>query len=139
MKILAILCIFHVPLDNTLCLIGFLFFITDFLISKLMPFFYFLLAIDIQSILNGAAKFCKHCDVVIDKEREKVIKKKGSELSFLNKDSELLGDGDDLYFCDTTCYVQFALMNRSPSLTQDKVRSKTITQLLKKIGLLWEF
>lgn len=74
--------------------------------------------IDIQSILNGAAKFCKHCDVVI---LNNMIKKKVSELPFLFKDSELLGDGDDLYFCSTTCYMQFALMHRSPSISEDKV------------------
>ncbi|KAL3280233.1 hypothetical protein HHI36_017729 [Cryptolaemus montrouzieri] len=73
--------------------------------------------IDIQSILNGAAKFCKHCDVVI---LSNMIKKKVSELPFLYKDSELLGDGDDLYFCSTACYMQFALMNRSPSIAEDK-------------------
>lgn len=73
--------------------------------------------IDIQSILNGAAKFCKHCDVVI---LNNMIRKKVSELPFLSKDSELLSDGDELFFCSTTCYMQFALMHRSPSIPEDK-------------------
>jgi histone-lysine N-methyltransferase MLL3 len=73
--------------------------------------------IDIQSILNGAAKFCKHCDVVILKN---MIRKKVSELPFLSKDSELLSDGDELFFCSMACYMQFALMHRSPSIPEDK-------------------
>lgn len=74
--------------------------------------------IDIQSILNGAAKFCRHCDVVI---LNNLIRKRISELPFLYKEPELLGDGDELYFCSSTCYMQFALMHRSPTMTQDKV------------------
>lgn len=49
-----------------------------------------------------------------------MIRKKVSELPFLSKDSELLSDGDELYFCSTTCYMQFALMHRSPSISEDK-------------------
>ncbi|XP_050308382.1 histone-lysine N-methyltransferase 2C-like isoform X2 [Anthonomus grandis grandis] len=73
--------------------------------------------IDIQSILNGAAKFCKHCDVVI---LNKSIKKKLSDLPFLAKDFELLGEGEELFFCSSACYMQFALTNRSPSISEDK-------------------
>ncbi|GLG97653.1 Histone-lysine N-methyltransferase trr [Gryllus bimaculatus] len=72
--------------------------------------------IDIQSILNGAAKFCRHCDVVI---LNNLIKKKASELPFLAKE-DLVENGDDLYFCSSTCYMQFALMHRSPSISEDK-------------------
>lgn len=74
--------------------------------------------IDIQILLNGAAKFCKHCDVVI---LNNMIRKKVSDLPFVSKDSDLFSDGDELYFCSTTCYMQFALMHRSPSLSEDKV------------------
>ncbi|XP_076251798.1 uncharacterized protein LOC143191021 isoform X3 [Rhynchophorus ferrugineus] len=73
--------------------------------------------IDIQSILNGAAKFCKHCDVVI---LDNMIKKKVSDLPLLSKDSDLLGEGEEVYFCSSTCYMQFALMHRSPSISEDK-------------------
>ncbi|PNF41242.1 hypothetical protein B7P43_G01489 [Cryptotermes secundus] len=72
--------------------------------------------IDIQSILNGAAKFCRHCDVVI---LSNLIRKKVSELPFLAKD-DLVENGDDLYFCSSTCYMQFALMHRCPSISEDK-------------------
>jgi histone-lysine N-methyltransferase MLL3 len=75
--------------------------------------------IDIQSILNGAAKFCRHCDVVI---LSNLIRKKVSELPFLAKD-DLVENGDDLYFCSSTCYMQFALMHRCPSISEDKVSS----------------
>lgn len=73
--------------------------------------------IDIQSILNGAAKFCRHCDVVI---LNNLIRKRVSELPFLSKEPELLGEGDELYFCSSACYMQFALMHRSPTMTQDR-------------------
>lgn len=74
--------------------------------------------IDIQSILNGAAKFCRHCDVVI---LNNLIRKRVSDLPFLYKEPDLLCDGDELYFCSSACYMQFALMHRTPSMTQDKV------------------
>lgn len=73
--------------------------------------------IDIQSILNGTAKFCRHCDVVI---LNSLIRKKVSELPFLNKDE--IESGDEIYFCSTTCYMQFALIHRTPTGTQ-KVRN----------------
>lgn len=78
----------------------------------------FLAPIDIQSVLNGAAKFCRHCDVVI---LNSMIRKKVSDLPFLAKDSELLLEGDELYFCSSSCYMQFALMHRSPNMPQEKV------------------
>lgn len=81
-------------------------------------FSHFLAPIDIQSILNGAAKFCKHCDVVILND---LIRKKLSDLPFLAKDFELLSEGEELYFCSSACYMQFALMHRSPSIPEDKV------------------
>jgi hypothetical protein len=51
-----------------------------------------------------------------------LIRKKASELPFLAKD-DLIENGDDLYFCSCTCYMQFALMHRSPSVSEDKVSS----------------
>lgn len=74
--------------------------------------------IDIQSILNGAAKFCRHCDVVI---LNSLIRKKVSELPFLNK--EELESGDEVYFCSATCYMQFAVIHRTPSNSYEKVRN----------------
>ncbi|XP_063990116.1 histone-lysine N-methyltransferase 2C-like isoform X3 [Diachasmimorpha longicaudata] len=87
--------------------------------------------IDIQSILNGAAKFCRHCDVVI---LNSLIRKKVSDLPFLSKDEA--EPGDELCFCSAACYMQFALMHRTPT-TQGKAAtivdhlcSKTDVKLL---------
>lgn len=55
-----------------------------------------------------------------------MIRKRVSELPFLSKDTELMGDGDELFFCSTTCYMQFAIMHRSPSISEDKVSFKLI-------------
>ncbi|KAI4497783.1 hypothetical protein M0802_007109 [Mischocyttarus mexicanus] len=71
--------------------------------------------VDIQTILNGAAKFCRHCDVVI---LNSLIRKKVSDLPFLSK--EEAEPGDELCFCSAGCYVQFALIHRTPTSTQDK-------------------
>lgn len=57
--------------------------------------------VDIQTILNGTAKFCRHCDVVI---LNNVIKAKTSEFPLL-VNTEL--ESDELYFCGKTCYKQF--------------------------------
>ncbi|XP_075232135.1 uncharacterized protein LOC142330615 [Lycorma delicatula] len=68
--------------------------------------------IDIQSILNGAAKFCRHCDVVI---LNNLIKKKASEMPFLARE-----DGsEDFYFCSTAC-MQLALLHHHPPAIADK-------------------
>lgn len=57
--------------------------------------------VDIQTILNGTAKFCRHCDVVI---LSNMIKAKTSEFPLL-ANSEL--EPDELFFCGKTCYKQF--------------------------------
>lgn len=85
--------------------------------------FLFIAPIDIQSILNGAAKFCRHCDVVI---LNSLIRKKVSDLPFLSK--EEAEPGDELCFCSAACYMQFALMHRTPTNTQDKVSSHYILE-----------
>lgn len=60
--------------------------------------------IDIQTILNGNAKFCRHCDVVI---LNTVIRAKAYEFPLLNNNNELVSEADDLYFCSKSCYKQF--------------------------------
>lgn len=75
--------------------------------------------IDIQTILNGNAKFCRHCDVVI---LNTIIRAKAYEFPLLalnNNNSstnnnnttttanELMNESDDLYFCSKLCYKQF--------------------------------
>ncbi|XP_014291793.1 histone-lysine N-methyltransferase 2C isoform X5 [Halyomorpha halys] len=57
--------------------------------------------VDIQSILNGTAKFCRHCDVVI---MNNLMRKKASEMPLVARQGE-----EDLYFCSTSCYMQLAL------------------------------
>jgi len=67
-------------------------------------------AVDIQSILNGAAKFCRHCDIVV---LSNIIRKKPSDLpGLIEKPSgkEENGDGtEDYYFCSSACFMQFSL------------------------------
>ncbi|XP_024080404.1 histone-lysine N-methyltransferase 2D-like isoform X6 [Cimex lectularius] len=62
--------------------------------------------IDIQSILNGNAKFCRHCDVVI---LNNIMRKKASEMPLVAKQGE-----EDLYFCSSNCYMQLALAHPQP-------------------------
>lgn len=61
--------------------------------------------IDIQTILNGNAKFCRHCDVVI---LNTVIRAKAYEFPLLAQNkNEFMNESDDLYFCSKSCYRQF--------------------------------
>ncbi|KAL0271383.1 UNVERIFIED_CONTAM: hypothetical protein PYX00_008487 [Menopon gallinae] len=73
--------------------------------------------VDIQSILNGQAKFCRHCDVVI---LSNMIRKKVSELPFLSEREDITDTTEDLYFCSSSCYMQFSLMHKSPNVNKDK-------------------
>ncbi|XP_071540275.1 uncharacterized protein trr isoform X3 [Panulirus ornatus] len=63
--------------------------------------------VDIQSILNGQARFCRHCDIIILKD---VLCKRVSELPFLNR--EEYGNLEEVTFCSQQCYIQFALSHR---------------------------
>lgn len=75
--------------------------------------------IDIQTILNGNAKFCRHCDVVIlNTILNTIIRAKAYEFPLLalnnnnnsttnNNTNELMNESDDLYFCSKLCYKQF--------------------------------
>ncbi|XP_046682378.1 histone-lysine N-methyltransferase 2C-like isoform X2 [Homalodisca vitripennis] len=69
--------------------------------------------VDIQSILNGEAKFCRHCDVII---LNNLIRKKASEMPFLTREEST----EDHYFCSTDCFMQLALTHHSPAISQDK-------------------
>lgn len=73
--------------------------------------------VDIQSILNGQAKFCRHCDVVI---LNNMIRKKVMELPFLSQREDIADITEDLYFCSSICYMQFSLMHKSPNTGQEK-------------------
>lgn len=73
--------------------------------------------IDIQSILNGAAKFCRHCDVVV---LNNVIKKKAVDFPGVQSTQLNAGEaGDDFYFCSTTCFMQFSITH-GVTITEEK-------------------
>lgn len=60
--------------------------------------------IDLQCILNGAAKFCKHCDALVF---NNVIKKKPSDLLGWNTSN---GETpEELCFCCPNCFVMFSM------------------------------
>ncbi|XP_075971400.1 uncharacterized protein LOC142973507 isoform X2 [Anticarsia gemmatalis] len=96
--------------------------------------------IDIQSILNGAAKFCRHCDVVI---LDSVVRAKASEFPLLSTNKgnaeEILCDSDsELYFCSTQCYESFAwrptniiLDGKSKTAVKEDSKSEADTNLSK--------
>lgn len=97
--------------------------------------------IDIQSILNGAAKFCRHCDVVI---LDSVVRAKASEFPLLSANKgnaeEILCDSDsELYFCSTQCYERFAwrptniiLDGKSKTTVKEDNKSDIETNLSKE-------
>ena len=67
---------------------------------------------DIQSILNGTAKFCRHCDVVI---LGSMITKKASVFGLVGgsvDNDNQPEDDDDIHFCSSACFVQFAVTHR---------------------------
>jgi histone-lysine N-methyltransferase MLL3 len=70
--------------------------------------------VDIQTILNGFAKFCRHCDLVI---LNNLIKKKASEIPFLTVEECC---ADEIFFCSTMCFQTFASLLRPPAESQDK-------------------
>lgn len=89
--------------------------------------------VDIQSILNGAAKFCRHCDVVI---LTNLIRKKVSEIPGLTAREELMADtgpDGDVYFCSAACYMQFALMHRSPALNQQEKAAAVVDHVSQEM------
>lgn len=69
--------------------------------------------IDIQTILNGLAKFCRHCDLVI---LNNLIKKKASDIPFLTVEE----CADEIFFCSTMCFQTFASLLRPPAESKDK-------------------
>ncbi|XP_038110096.1 histone-lysine N-methyltransferase 2C isoform X3 [Culex quinquefasciatus] len=72
--------------------------------------------IDIQTILNGAAKFCRHCDVVI---LNTLITAMPSEFPLLSSDASQELESEELYFCSKACYRQFQW--RPTNILEDKL------------------
>jgi len=86
--------------------------------------------VDIQSILNGAAKFCRHCDVVV---LNNIIKKKASDLPGVTsvvKEENPADSADDFYFCSTTCFMQFSMTHGIKVSSENKVIIFTILRFL---------
>lgn len=81
--------------------------------------------IDIQTILNGNAKFCRHCDVVI---LNTVIRAKAYEFPLLtqNVKNEFMNESDDLYFCSKSCYRQFKCV--PTNILDDKISETLNTE-----------
>lgn len=77
--------------------------------------------IDIQSILNGAAKFCRHCDVVVlnNVTRKKAADFPGIAPSQLNGSDGAAVD-TDFYFCSSNCFMQFSITHGIPIPQEDK-------------------
>lgn len=71
--------------------------------------------IDIQTILNGKAKFCRHCDVVI---LHQVIRAKTSDFPLLTNANKMEFESDELYFCSRSCFKQFQW--RPTNIIEDK-------------------
>jgi [histone H3]-lysine4 N-trimethyltransferase MLL3 len=91
--------------------------------------------VDIQTILNGTAKFCRHCDVVI---LNNAIKAKANEFPLL-VNTEL--ESDEFYFCGSTCYKQFQwrpinmLDDKSLSSSTDDKALESISENISKIEM----
>lgn len=91
--------------------------------------------VDIQSILNGAAKFCKHCDIVV---LNNIIRKKPADLpglSLPNKAKEENADGtEDFYFCSSACLMQFSMTHGITIPSEDKVSSQLGPSTLAEVN-----
>ncbi|XP_076338000.1 LOW QUALITY PROTEIN: histone-lysine N-methyltransferase 2C-like [Tachypleus tridentatus] len=76
-----------------------------------------------QSLLDVKPRFCMHCDVAIVGAG---IQKKASELPYSSKDE---WEKDEVTFCNTDCYVQFALMHKSTA-SSDQEKTATVVSHL---------
>lgn len=89
--------------------------------------------VDLQTILNGTAKFCRHCDVVI---LNNAIKAKANEFPLL-VNTEL--ESDELYFCGQTCYKQFQwrpinmMDDKNLNSTSDEKALENMSESIAKI------
>lgn len=81
-------------------------------------------SIDLQCILNGSAKFCKHCDVLVV---NNFIKKNSAELLGLNSPSS----SEELCFCSANCFVMFS-MSHGVSLRHNEDNTKHLSGDPKK-------
>lgn len=78
--------------------------------------------INIDYVLDGLKNFCKFCDIVV---LNAGIKKEASELSLSAQ--EKLEEKEEVIFCSTNCYMQFALSYRGISSTQEKEAAAVVS------------
>ncbi|RWS06901.1 Histone-lysine N-methyltransferase MLL3-like protein [Dinothrombium tinctorium] len=77
--------------------------------------------VNIENILNGKMKFCRFCEIVI---MNGAIQKKVSELP-LSARADL--DEEEVSFCSSSCYMQFACSNRT--LAEEKEVASIVSHL----------
>ncbi|XP_014678105.1 PREDICTED: histone-lysine N-methyltransferase 2C-like [Priapulus caudatus] len=65
---------------------------------------------NIQTLLTGKQKFCRHCDVMVSSTG---IRKKVADMPFVTKEDQ---DEDEVIFCSASCYMQFAISHRGGCL-----------------------
>lgn len=70
--------------------------------------------VDIQTILNGPARFCQHCEVVILSD---IITKQKWELPVLRQPEQL---ADQLHFCSSACLAQFSSSQLTPAAAAER-------------------
>merc|ERR1719264_1718730 len=72
--------------------------------------------LDLQAVINRNSKVCRECEVVIQHD---MVKKKAADLPFLSK-NEKEESSDDVFFCDESCYFNFAI-KKTGGKTPEKV------------------
>ena len=72
--------------------------------------------VDIQEILNGTARFCQYCEVVILDDSGGVSKAK-SELAVVRDPDQL---ADELHFCSQQCFSQFCSSQLTPAAAAER-------------------
>ncbi|XP_052870721.1 uncharacterized protein LOC128276290 [Anopheles cruzii] len=78
--------------------------------------------IDIQTILNGTARFCRHCGVVI---LRNMMVAKAAKFPLLTAGQEL--ESDELYFCTIRCYLGFTTSCRTNIPDDERAADETTT------------
>jgi histone-lysine N-methyltransferase MLL3 len=72
-------------------------------------------SMDLQTVLTSGARFCRHCDTVI---QSNMVKKKTSDLTFLTR-QEREEAADEMYFCNADCYFHFAIKRTNKEDVKD--------------------
>ena len=89
--------------------------------------------VDIQSILNGTAKFCRHCDVVILSPNK--ITKKAQHFKSVADNLSGEDEDEDYHFCSSTCFVQFAVAtNTAPDRSAESKEANAVVDHLSNSG-----